>query len=396
VTTVSVVGGVYWERCDFPIWNELFGSAGRAAKALAEIGVDVELHTALTKRELIHANTSLATENLKISLLHERQAEISFEYLHPLAEPTIKAYKSVSTQKTKITAQTAIVFGMLECSPTVSAMHCIYDPQSPSAPQPFSAIGSDAKHLAIVANSNEILRLAKSSSIDDAAKSILKSENAQVVVVKNGIKGALVYTHHGVSMVPAYRTDSAFTIGSGDMFVAAFGYAWAVLEKAPTEATEYASRSVARYLESRIAALRDFEETLSDKREKVEPSSAKIYLAGPFREIGQRMLINDIRTQLSRLGLKVFSPVHDIGRGDFHVVVPQDLAAIRECDAVFAIMNGLSPGTMFEIGYAAAVGKRLYCLAENIRAGDLKLPQGVGATIGSDLVSLVFKVATDQ
>ena len=86
--------------------------------------------------------------------------------------------------------------------------------------------------------------------------------------------------------------------------------------------------------------------------------------------------MNEARTLLGDLGMTVFSPVHDIGHGPAEVVVTRDLSALSECDAVFAILSGSSPGTVFEIGYAAAKGKPIYCLAQDLRENDMKLPQG--------------------
>lgn len=39
----TIVGGVYVERCIEPPWNEVFGSAGRAAMALSDAVPDLRL-----------------------------------------------------------------------------------------------------------------------------------------------------------------------------------------------------------------------------------------------------------------------------------------------------------------------------------------------------------------
>ena len=43
--TIHVVGGVYREYCVHPRWNEIYGSAGRAALAIATMGTSVVLHS---------------------------------------------------------------------------------------------------------------------------------------------------------------------------------------------------------------------------------------------------------------------------------------------------------------------------------------------------------------
>ncbi|MDX4006093.1 nucleoside 2-deoxyribosyltransferase, partial [Pseudomonas aeruginosa] len=42
---ISVSGGVYYEQCMCPTWQELFGSGGRAATAIARLGGAVNLTT---------------------------------------------------------------------------------------------------------------------------------------------------------------------------------------------------------------------------------------------------------------------------------------------------------------------------------------------------------------
>jgi hypothetical protein len=41
---IHVAGGVYREYCVHPKWNEIYGSAGRAALAIAHMGTSVVLH----------------------------------------------------------------------------------------------------------------------------------------------------------------------------------------------------------------------------------------------------------------------------------------------------------------------------------------------------------------
>ena len=51
MTTVDVVGGVYTEKCAFPYWDELLGSAGRAALGLVGHRDIVRLHTVLAPEQ---------------------------------------------------------------------------------------------------------------------------------------------------------------------------------------------------------------------------------------------------------------------------------------------------------------------------------------------------------
>jgi nucleoside 2-deoxyribosyltransferase len=89
----------------------------------------------------------------------------------------------------------------------------------------------------------------------------------------------------------------------------------------------------------------------------------------------------------------VFSPVHEIGHGSASVVAPADLAALDECDVVFAILDGLDSGTLFEIGYARALNKPVYALAQSISEEDLKMVVGSGCRVFEDFVTALHCVA---
>lgn len=41
---ITIVGGVYRERCMRPGWDDIYGSAGRAATAIARFGGKAELY----------------------------------------------------------------------------------------------------------------------------------------------------------------------------------------------------------------------------------------------------------------------------------------------------------------------------------------------------------------
>ncbi|WP_311272293.1 MULTISPECIES: PfkB family carbohydrate kinase [unclassified Rhizobium] len=392
MSVIDIVGGIYREECAFPYWDQLYGSAGRAASALTGHVSSINLHSALATEGLVTANAIFASEGINLRITPRKQS-IGFEYLHCLSVPKIKPGWNVEqVSMPSVSGDVIIKFGMLESDPVVSGGHVVYDPQSPSNPVPFSTSGSAAKHLAIIANRGEILALAKTLSVDTAVSTLFKAEKAEVIVVKDGINGASVYEASGSNYVPAYVTQNVFTIGSGDVFVAAFALAWAINGASPAQAAEYASRSTADYVETRMLPIVPLGAEPTARR-PVAKAGGHIYLAGPFREVGQRMMVDDAREQLQRLGMSVFSPIHDIGPGTADIVVKQDLAAIVQCDAVFAILNGSSPGTVFEVGYARALGKPVFCVAQNMRDVDLKLPKGSGAHLHQDYVSALFQIA---
>lgn len=390
MSEIDIVGGIYRERCAFPYWDQLFGSAGRAASALSGLVDNIRLHSALSEGEKLTAEATFGVD-LRLT---ERAAPIEFDYLHSLAVPKISPSPMLGpVEMTPVSGDVVIKFGMMESDPRVTACHAIYDPQSAFEALPFSRSGSKAQHLAIIANRGEIARMASTSSFDAAVESILLQEKPEVLVVKDGLNGATVISAGQRHHVPAFKAMNVFSIGSGDVFVAAFGYAWAIAGMPPQAAAHFASLSTASYVETRALPIAAPTVALTASREQALKAGGRIYLAGPFRETGQRMLIDDARIHLRGLGMSVFSPIHDIGPGGAELVVQQDLAAIRECDAVFAILNGSSPGTVFEVGYARALGKPVFCVTQNMRDVDLKLPRGAGAFVHEDYVSALHHIA---
>ncbi|TIX42544.1 MAG: nucleoside 2-deoxyribosyltransferase, partial [Mesorhizobium sp.] len=123
----------------------------------------------------------------------------------------------------------------------------------------------------------------------------------------------------------------------------------------------------------------------------IKPGSGRIYLAAPFFDLGQRWLVEEARLALIDAGADVFSPVHEIGPGKATVVAPADLNGLDGCDVVFAILNGMDPGTVFEVGYARKKGIPIVALAENEKEEDLKMFVGSGTIVAQDFVTAIYK-----
>ena len=394
MSQVDVIGGVYGESCAFPFWNEVYGSAGRAAAGLGIHVDNVVLHSVLPPLQQKRLTLFFNAFDVDVEWRDGTQF-VGFDYLHcmsdPMISPSLGNIEVVPAFKVK--ADVAILFGMMECCPKVEAVTCVYDPQSPGSPKRFRETGSTADRLAFVANAQEIRKLT-GMEINEGAMGLARSEGAEIVVAKCGLAGARIFDQNGeIGSVPAFVTKNVFTIGSGDVFVAAFTLAWAIRGAHPVEAARYASLAVAEYIETSSLPLLSMDEAQTRNRLPVEVNLGEVYLAGPFRELGQRVTIDEARTLLSGMGLRVFSPVHDIGHGPAHQVVKQDLEALDRCDCVLAILKGSSPGTVFEVGYAIAKGKPVFCVAQNMRENDLKLPSGAGAIIHNDFVSAIHQLA---
>ena len=387
MSALTVAGGLYLERCIWPEWNRVLGSGGRAAASVVGHVDQITFRT--------YASRAAADEfapQAKLDSLDFRPENvdqfISFEYVHSLSTPVITPSPSRITKHKPInaTAEVVLRFGMLEGTARVDAGRCVYDPQSAFAPQPFGKNGSQAEKLAIVGNRREICEMGGDDSPSDASAHLLE-EGAEVVVVKSGIEGADVITATGTTRVPPYRSSAVWTLGSGDVFAAMFAVRWAVHGDNPVEAARLASAAVSAYADNRELPVPTTEALLHREAIATVARGGKAYLASPFFTVSQRWLIDEVRQGLDDLGLGVFSPLHEVGSGPAHEVAPADIAALKECDVVFAILDGLDSGTMFEVGYARALDKPVYALAQNVSEQDLKMIEGSGCRVYHDLVT---------
>lgn len=394
MTAITVVGGVYPEKCSWPEWDMIFGSGGRAASALGSLIDDVELISYATS-EVSHLFQNYASLYGFRFKPQSSERAISFDYLHPMSVPTIRPTYGTIRQNPPIHVNGDVIlrFGMLEGTAVVDANVCVYDPQDAFSPQAFHANGSSARRLAVVANSGEIAALAGNRDRVVGARAVLEQAKAAVVVVKAGLDGALVVTGDAVTPVPAFKTTSTFTIGSGDVFAAVFAALWGVEGRDPVDAARLASIAVADYVEDRNLPARPAKVLEVAGREPLTASRDRVYLAGPFFTMAQLWMIDEARRCLSDLGMEVFSPFHQIGPGPAEEVGPADIQALKECNAVFAILDGLDSGTVFEVGYARAIGKPVVGFSQVVPEEDLKMIAGSDCTVISDFVSALVAVA---
>jgi hypothetical protein len=388
---ITIVGGVYAERCIEPHWLEVYGSGGRAAAAISAIAPDVSLVTYRSPRFKDGFDNLEAVYGLSISG-PEVPFGVEFQYTHSLAIPRITPRPDAIPQQPVLDVQDEVVlrFGMLEGSARIAADKAVYDPQSAFDPRPFGENGSVAGRLVLILNRLEARCLTGEQDPERAADLLLSRGDAEAVIVKMGARGALVAWAQGRAFVPPYRSESVFKIGSGDVFSAAFTYFWAIEDRSYVEAADLASRSTSRYCETMSLPIGTAADLANHEFTKVTPGSGRIYLASPFFNLAERWLVEEIRDQLLGMGVEVFSPFHDVGPGGAEYVAPRDLKGLDECDAVLAVLNGSDTGTVFEIGYAVARGKPVIALAQNMRSEDLKMPIGSGCLVATDLVTAIY------
>lgn len=390
MTEFTIVGGVYRERCVEPLWDAIYGSAGRALVATSHIAPGAHLvsyvddATAPGAKALAHG-CGATFEG------HATPASVCFDYLHPLAAPRINPPPgAVKNEPITVTGNVVLRYGMLEGDAIVHAKKAIYDPQSSFGTEPFGANGSTAESLAIVLNKAEARSMTGIEDPQIAAASLL-DDGVDVVVLKMGPLGALVVTADKVEPVPLYKSTSVFKIGSGDVFSSTFAALWGVQGIDPFQAADIASRATAYYCQTRSLPPPDPVSLQQQDFEPLKPGKGTIYLAGPFFDIGQRWLVEEANDYLLEMGAEVFSPVHEVGPGPAHFVAPEDIKGLEKSDVVFAILNGMDPGTIFEVGYAVKMGIPVIGLAQNVRPEDLKMMEGTGCEIHSDFASTIYR-----
>jgi len=394
---ITIAGGTYHEISLHPGNHQVYGSAGRAASALATLGVNVDLYTYADEVVDSGLRERACFENFTLHPNEVRESVI-FHYEHGLAEPRIFNYPDTPYPVITVKAPCVLRYGMLEGSAVIDAEYAVYDPQNVTNPEPFTANGSRAKHLALILNRYEAKSLSGQRELSDRehAEFLYESGHAEVIIIKQGPAGALICDKGNISYIPAYETSRVNKIGSGDAFVAYFSREWMLNKKTAHDAANYASLATACYCESGLFPSAEGLAAFSPSPIKlsqafIEGGNRKVYLAGPFFTLAQLWLVEQARRNLSDLGLDVFSPYHMVGHGPAEEVVEKDLDAIRQADIVFAIGDALDSGTIYEVGYARALGTPVVFYAENESEEDQKMMEGSGCILSKDYVTAIYK-----
>ena len=393
MTDLTVVGGVYIERCIQPLWDAVFGSAGRAVEAVAALVPGKMTLVTYVTDGTEHAAELLAARNGATLVGHPSPEAVSFDYLHSLSVPVIRPApgRIVIQPPLRVAGEVVLRYGMLEGDAVTDAATAIYDPQSAFGVQGFSANGSRAGRLAIVLNGYEAKAMSGVSDPVSAARSVMAAERAEVVVLKMGGHGALVLTSAGETAVPVYRTHRVWKIGSGDVFSATFAALWGCSGLHPTEAADLASRATASYCDTGVLPVPEPSGLAGLPYLPAIPGRGTVYLAAPFFDLAQRWLVEEARSLLLDAGARVFSPVHEVGPGPAALVAPADVQGIEGADVMLAVLDGLDPGTLFEVGYAVRKGIPVVALSQNNRVEDVKMPEGTGCEIVDDFVSAIYR-----
>lgn len=96
------------------------------------------------------------------------------------------------------------------------------------------------------------------------------------------------------------------------------------------------------------------------------PNLSKVYIAGPFFNDEQVKLITAIETLFNSMEIKYFSPRsfgvlgemdQDLRAKMTRDIYRKNIEEIDACDVMLAVIDDRDVGTIFEIGYAAALRK---------------------------------------
>jgi hypothetical protein len=299
-----------------------------------------------------------------------------------------------------VIAERVLVFGMLEGRPKVLAKRVVYDPQDGFRARPFGENGSTAEELLIIASLSEGRALTAEEEPEKVATAHLANVKCVGVIIKCGPQGTLVATATEQQWITPFPSRRVRKIGSGDVFSAGFAHAWLQEGASILDAAWFASRTVAEYVGTRaeifapdcLQRIRDEAKAAAEKTTIAARAipDASIYLAGPFFTTNEQWLVDEARFALREMGFKVFSPIHEIGEGPPDIVAPADIVALENCKLVFALLNGLDPGTLFEVGYARALGIPVVGLAEVVDERPLTMLLGSGCAISDDFATSIY------
>jgi Nucleoside 2-deoxyribosyltransferase/pfkB family carbohydrate kinase len=363
------------------------------------LGLDITFVTAVSDRETSALSSIAKIFGFKYSRSLVSQT-IQFLYDHGLSVPTIwPPLQMVDRVSLAVSADCVLQFGMLDADVEIEAQTVIYDPQDPFSPQPFR-VQHRPRKLACVLNGIEARKLGSNDDLSMAAANIIRDSKADVVVVKRGPRGVLIFQDGRTEKVPAFETHAVWPIGSGDVFAGVFAARWGVQGASATDAAKGASRAAAEYVENRTLPIprgaiegNTSRKALNLSFRPLSPGEYDVYLAGPFFNMPQLWLIHEAREALRGLGLIVFSPYHDVGIGRAEQVAQRDIQALEKSRAVLAMVDGMDAGTIFEVGFARARSNPVVAFAQCTPEEPLKMIRGTGCQVVGDFVSAVYRVA---
>jgi len=317
----------------------------------------------------------------------ERSEPVAFDYWTPLSAPTVRG-PSANAPPLHITGAAGLVFGMIEAATEAEVERLVFDPQQPKDLGDPDLSRIKAQRLAVVANSAETRSMTGETDLAAAARRLLETTSAEVVVTKRAARGSLVTTADGQVEVGLWPTSQVWPIGSGDVFAAGFSWAWAQEQMDPVDAARIGSHLASLWCgQKRWQPVPD---NFKIPDGEFVPHDGQVYLAGPFFTLSQRWLIELARESLTGLGGSVFSPLHDVGLGADEVA-KKDLDGLESCTSVLALLDEVDAGVMFESGWACRSDIPVIVYTEHTEDDQLKMLRGSGVEVHDDLSSAIYR-----
>lgn len=364
-TMINVIGGTYREvNLDY-ISNNIYGSGLRAVKYLLESSCfNVFFYTAGNEESKKHLENfkQIYKERFEFQI-KEMPNILTFKYNFALDSPTIYPSPQLIEQKPHInlSEDNIVCFGMLDSSFSIKANKAVYDPQTSINPILFSK-ENEAKELVYIVNSTEAEVLSKSKEKKDILNFFFLEEKVKALIIKSGPKGASLFLNENTEItIPSYKTENVYKIGSGDIFTTVFSKYWFEDDLTLEECAQYASKATALYCndESYLIKESSFDNFNFQEYKYKDLSKKQIYLASPIFSLSEVILIDKIRNSFQDIGVKVFSPYHDIGYGSERFIAEADLKGLNDSDIIFSVLDGLDSGTLVELGYAMAKNMKI-------------------------------------
>lgn len=369
----------------------LAGSGMRAAATLAASGTTIQLVSAVSSHEFDVADITAGTLDVNVDWATTRTRGVGFSYFTPLGAPLIEGAGSRLDDSINVADDVVLAFGMIEAGEvSVEARRAIVDPQRPRSLSDEDLPKVRAQETAWTLNERETRLLAGgATNVKDGALALQRRFDLDVVVTKRGPRGALVTTRDGSQVeVGAYMTRRVFPIGSGDVFAAAFAWAWGDQGRDPVAAATIASAAAAHWCETtELVTPRTILDGHTSLEQVPPDTTSKVYLAGPFFNLQQRWLIDVARDALAP---GVWSPFHEVGPGGLEVA-EQDLEGLRQCDSILALIDDDDPGTLFETGYAVRMQIPVVAYGESGHPEGHKMLSGTGGEHHTDLSTALYR-----
>ncbi len=374
-----VVGGSYLETTLYPRFSTaLVGSGLRAAATLGP--AVTRLVTIATASESRAIASQLASTTVEVT---ERVDPVDFRYLEPALAPHAVGLPATlrGSFRCEFPDDDVLAFGMAELATgyPLIARRVVLDPQAPQSASSTFLDDISADEIAVCANRREARLITGLDDPHAAALALREYTKVEAVVVKCGALGYVVADRDTVVRVHAIPTLTVRTLGSGDVFSSVFAREW------------FAGASAVDAASAASATVAATGQRGSHTHLRLQPGYApKVYLAGPFFTLGERWLVERVRSILAGLGARVFSPIHDVGPGDTEVA-RKDLDGLDTCDVVFALLDGFDPGTIYETGWAAREDIPVICFASESHSKETKMLVGMGAEVHTDLTTALYR-----